>query len=519
MTDPRTPVLVGVAQYTQKTDPTRSLTAMQMVEQAARGALADTGARAGEAALIEALDTVLVVGFTVDAPDIAIGNLPKPTNPPRSLGKALGTRPKREIYTYMGGNTPQMAVNRLAQDIAEGTCEAAILSGAEFLNSYLKLARAGEDLAAWGVEDGTPGIVWGDPRPGTLDFETAHGLNFPVNTYPLFENAIRHVRGRTVEEHNAAIGRLFSPFSAVAARNPHAWFPTRRSPEEIATVTPDNRYVGFPYTKYMNAIIQVDQMAGLVMMSAGKARALGIPESKWVYLHGCADATDHFHVIERADFHSSPAIKAMGERAFAMAGWSVDDLDTIDLYSCFPSAVELACEALGLAETDPRGLTVTGGLPYFGGPGNNYVMHSIVSTVERLRASGKADARGLVTANGWYITKHAIGLYGTKPPAGPFEREAPAVLQAQIDRMPKADYVREPVGPARIETYTVVHDRKGPRMGLVMGRLQADDRRFVALTPDDDRTALQSLMDQDGIGRPGIVVSHDGGLRNVFTLA
>lgn len=516
MIDPRTPILVGVAQHTQKTDPAKSLTGIGMVEKAARGALADVAALVGDAALIQALDTVLVVGFTIDAPDVAFGSMPKATNPPRSLAKALGATPQREIYTHMGGNTPQMAVNRIAQDIADGTCDVALLAGAEFLNSYMKLIRNGGDLAPWGIDDGAPDIVWGDPRPGTMDIETAHGLNFPVNTYPLFENAIRHVRGRSFQEHGMAMGRLFSPLTAVAARNPLSWFPTKRSPEEIATVSPDNRYVGFPYTKYMNAIIQVDQMAGLVMMSVGKARTLGVPENKWVYLHGCADATDHFHVIERANFHSSPAIKAMGELAFGMAGWTVDDLDTMDIYSCFPSAVQIACEALGIAEDDHRGLTVTGGLPYFGGPGNNYVMHSIATTVERLRASGRTDARGLVTANGWYVTKHSIGLYGTKPPASPFNRQDPAILQAQINSMPKADYVREPSGPAVIETYTVVHDRKGPRMGIVMGRQQSDGRRFVAIAGDHDAAVLQDLMERDSMGRPGTVTSQDGGMRNDF---
>ncbi len=517
MTDPRSPILVGVAQHTQKTEPSQSLTAIGMVEKAARMALDDSAPAQGAAALAAALDTVFVVGFTVDAPDVPFGHLPKPSNPPRSLAKALGLNPRREIYSHMGGNTPQMAVNRLASDIAEGRSDAVLLAGAEFLNSYMKLIRAGADLSAWGADEEPPSEVWGDPRPGTLDIEMAHGLNFPVNTYPLFENAIRHARGRRLEDHMAALGRLFSPFSAVAASNPHAWFPTYRSPEEIATVTPDNRLVGFPYPKYMNAIIQVDQMAALVLTCVEKARDLGIPEEKWIYLHGGADAMDHFHVIERADFHSSPAIRGMGRRAFDMAGWHADDLDFIDLYSCFPSAVEIACQELGIAEDDPRGLTVTGGLPYFGGPGNNYVMHSITSMVERLRAAPKADARGLVTANGWYVTKHSLGLYGKQAPSAPFRREDPGVLQAEIDAGPKTAYVLEPEGPATIETYTVVHGRDGPRMAIVMGRL-GDGRRFVSTTPEDP-FIFDDLMARDSIGRPGIVTTAEGGLRNIFTPA
>ncbi len=512
--DPRTPVLVGVAQATQRTRPEDSLTALQMIEQVSRSALADAQPQTGVQTLTEALDTVLVVGFTIDAPDFPTDQ-PKPTNPPRSLSRALGIAPHREIYTYMGGNTPQMAVNRLAEDIAQGRTKAALLTGAEFLNSYMRLIRQGADLRAWGDDAGTPSEIWGDPRPGTADYETAHGLNYPVNTYPLFENAIRHARGRGVEEHMHALGRLFSPFTKVASENPHSWFPTYRSAEEIATVTEENRLIGFPYTKYMNAIIQVDMMAALVMTSVEEARRLGIPESRWVYLHGCADATDIFNVTDRINYHSSPAIRGMGARAFDMAGWSVDDLDHIDLYSCFPSAVEIGCAELGIAEDDPRGLTVTGGLPYFGGPGNNYVMHSIATMAERLRAA--PGTKGLVTANGWFVTKHSMGLYSTTPVTGGWQREAPSVLQAEIDAMARPEVILEPQGEGFIETYTVVHARTGPRMAIVIGR-KGDGRRFVATTPPDE-AILQDLMAQDSMGRPGHVTSAQGGMENIFTPA
>src|SRR5690606_18969108 len=111
-------------------------------------------------------------------------------------------------------------------------------------------------------------------------------------------------------------------------------------------------------------------------------------------------------------------------------------IDFFDLYSCFASAVQIGCAELGLSEDDPRGLTVTGGLPYFGGPGNNYVTHSISEMMRRLRANpGKF---GMVTANGNYVTKHSFGIYSTEPVQGTWQRENPATLQAELDRQPKA---------------------------------------------------------------------------------
>ena len=331
-----------------------------------------------------------------------------------------------------------------------------------------------------------------------------------MNVYPLFENAIRGAKGRDVPTHLKAMGKLFSPFSKVASENPYSWFPTYRSAEEIATPSEKNRFVGFPYTKYLNAVIEVDQAAALIMTSVAKARELGIPESKWVYLHGCADASEIWNVTERVNYYTSPAIRMIGKKAFAMAGLDVGDLTYIDLYSCFPSAVELACRELGIAEDDPRGLTVTGGLPYFGGAGNNYVMHSVATMLDKLRA--RPGAFGLCTGNGWYVTKHSAGIYSTKPTEGRWQREDPKSYQKEIDAEPHPAVVEKPEGRATIETYTVVMDRKGKRFGIVVGRLE-DGKRFLANTPDDDAT-LDWMMQEEMLGRAG-TVSDDGAEQSV----
>ena len=166
---------------------------------------------------------------------------------------------------------------------------------------------------------------------------------------------------------------------------------------------------------------------------------------------------------------------------------------------------------IGLKHDDPRGLTLTGGLPYFGGPGNNYVMHSIAVMMDKLRA--KPGTYGLVTGNGWYLTKQSTGIYSTAPPAKPFEREDPAVLQAQIDALPHPEIIEAPQGQATVETYTVVHKREGPFMAIVVGR-DASGRRFVANTPDDPAT-LAAMEASEQIGRTGTVTQV--GELNLFT--
>jgi acetyl-CoA C-acetyltransferase len=505
-----TPVLIGAGQFTSRAKPENSPSPLELLKIAAERAVSDAGL---SGSVLAELDALAVIAFSIDAPG-GLSKLPLPrlANPPASLARAVGASPGWSVYTETGGNSPQQAINVVCDRIAKGQAELALVTGAEFLGSLMKRLKGGLGFDGWGDEITEAPERIGDPRPGVTPQEAAHGLGYPVNTYPLFENALRARDGRSIEDHQKRLGALFSPFSKVAAANPEAWFPIERSAGELITVTDRNRMISFPYPKYLNAIMEVDQSAAVLIASLRKARELGVPEDRWVYLHGCADAADLWYPLERQNFHSSPAIRLTGERALGMAGIDLADIDIIDLYSCFPSAVQVAAEELGLALDDPRGLTVTGGLPYFGGPGNNYALHSIAEMMGRLRA--KPGAYGLCTANGWFLTKQSTGIYSTRPVEGDWVREPPSVIQARIDALPHPEIVERPTGPATIETYTVVHAREGVRMGIVVGR-DAAGRRFVAQTPDDPETLLD-LEAREGVGRTGTVGPHPDGVRNLF---
>ena len=508
--DGRMPVLVGCGDVTDTDTPAEpGRSPYDLIAQAARRALADTAAP-GMAADI---DTVAMIRSFADTSYRFATPFGSSINPPRSVAQRLGLNAARHIYSHSGGNMPQFLVNQFAESIARGEVRAALLCGGEALRTQHALEIAGA-AADWHEDPGgTPELI-GDARRGWSDHEELHRLRAAITMYPLFENALRGARGRTLERHQHAIGTLMARFAAVAAANPLA---TRRqgySAEQLITVNDKNRWIGFPYPRLMNAHAYNDQSAALVMTSVGTARELGIGPERWVFLHGCADAHDAWFVSQRHDFHSSPAIRAASRQALAMAGKTLDDIDLFDLYSCFASAVQIGCAEIGLAEDDARGLTVTGGLPYFGGPGNNYVTHSISEMMRRLRAS--PGAFGLVTANGNYVTKHSFGVYSTMPMAGVWRREAPAVLQAQLDVQPKPPFTETPQGAATIETCTVMHGRDGPEFAVVFGRLESTGERFIANLPDDS-AALWDLQNRESIGRPGQVM-HTAG-QNLFVPA
>ncbi len=489
MIDARTPVLVGVGQLTQRdVEPAAALEPLALMVEAARQAADDAGAGA---ALLARLDTIAVVNIL----SWPYGNAPG------LLGERLGAKPTECLYSTVGGNTPQWFVNETAAKIAGGTVDAALLAGAETVRTMARARRAHVALEWTSGGPGSPTTV-GETRDGTTSYEADHGLVLPTAIYPLFENALRAAAGRSIAEHQRYLGALMSRFAAVAAENPHAWFREPATADELMTVTPQNRYIGFPYPKRLNAIIDVDQSAAVLMTSVATARELGIPESRWVYVWGTGDAHDHWYVSDRVGYARSPAIREAGRQALTAAGVGIDAIEHFDIYSCFPSAVQLGRDALGIPVDDPRPLTVTGGLAYFGGPGNNYTMHGIAEICARLRAD--RDALGLVTGLGWYVTKHSVGVYGGRPKDGPFTREDPKTRQTVLDAEPSPAVVEKPEGRGRIETYTVLHDREGaPIRGLVIGLLD-DGRRFLANTPAD-RDVLEGLETREGVGLPGRV--------------
>lgn len=495
------PILVGVGQHTDREpDLANAMEPMEMMALAARRAQDDAEAKD----ILSKVDSVRVVNLFSW----------RYSDPPGLLAERVGASPAEKLYTTLGGNSPQWLVNETAEALASGQIRLALVAGAEAVLSTTRARREGVTLAWTPRAEGRPPMI-GDARPGGSEMEVQHGAAFPIAVYPMFDNALRAAKGRSIQEHQQHLGRLSASLAQVAVDNPYAWFRDGKSAEEIATVTDTNRMVGFPYTKYMNAIMDVNQGAALIMTTVGEARRLGIPQSKWVYLNGCADAIDIWLVTERVNYTTSPAIQRAGRRALEAADLTIDQIDYFDLYSCFPSSIQISRDMLGIPEDDPRSLTVTGGLPYAGGPGNNYTMHAIATIVERLRA--QPEAKGLVSALGWFITKHAIGVYSSTPNEGEWRRPDMTADQQEIDTMSHPELDDQPSGPATIEAYTVMHDRDGlPLSALIIGRLQ-DGRRFIS-NAEGGRSELESMTQTEMIGAAGRVRHDDAENKNLFVL-
>lgn len=487
MTDwTRVPVVVGAGQHTNRVeDPLAAPDPFELMVTAARRAAASAlgDGRAGD----------LLGGIThcymVHSLSLRHGD------PAQELAGRLGATHAEARVSGMGGNIPQWLVNRAAEQVAAGARPVVAVVGAEALATRRRAKRAGVKLD-WPGDGGWP-ETWPplEPDLGVHPAERAAGLEQATAMYALVETALAHGAGRDLDANRSAVGDLMSRLNAVAAGNPYSWFAARRSAAEITTVTPDNRMIFHPYPKYVNAVMDVDMAAAAVVTDAQTARDWGLGPDDVVYVRGWADASDIWYLSQRPRVEHSAALRAAAAAALQVSGLSLEDVDAFDLYSCFPSSVESAMEALGLGSEadDGRPLTLTGGLPYHGGPGSNYVTHAVANTFDWLRNGGGEHA--LVHGNGYYLTKHAVGVYSRRPPLEP---PAPdGALQARLDAAAEPVPIAPSLpGPATVVAYTVPYDRDGATLpGMVLA--QSDGRRVVALA---DPSLTHALVGADAVG-------------------
>lgn len=474
-------VVAGWGQVTQPRDQARDLKdPLGLMAEAAARSLKKIGSKG----LLTRLDGIMVVRpLSRHYPDAAA-----------QLARALGASPGFTHVSGIGGNSPQTLINMAAGMIAGQALDSVLIAGAE---AYVpREARVPNTQNA--LFKGIPDDYSGDDLVGFTGLENRHGMELPIHGFPLFETALWAASGLELRPYLMNIGRMWSAFSHTAAGHPYAWSRAPKTAEAIITPGPDNRPVAFPYTKFMTAFVTVDQGAAVILMSEDAARRY-LPKSRpKVYFLGGGYAEDRQRfMVQKSDFTASPPLKAAVGKALKRACTRLEDVDCFDLYSCFPCAVSIAKKMIRIADDDPRPLTLTGGLGFFGGPGNNYNLHAVATLAERIAAG--QSARGMVTALGWFMHKQAAGVYGSSPHGRDIGDDY---------RLDRADPLagEEPVfirdaftGMGTIDTYTIIYKPdQAPSHGVIYGTTP-DGERFVARTPNDPGLVAW-LMGKNRIG-------------------
>lgn len=504
---PNTPVIVAASQCVERLEdhakPPFS-SPIDLASQASYHALRDAGLPA------QSLDTIAVIRTFADATNAWQAPLGRSTNPPASVARRLDATPSHRLYSNAGGTEPVQIMMEMCREIARGAKRAVLLTGAEAIASERFAQRKGlEDDWQEEIEAPLDNREYRQRFASTQELRS--GMFLPAHYYALIENRQADDLNHTLAEHQRYMGQMLAPFSEIAARNPFSQHQRAYTVEELALPTTRNYPISLPYTKWLIAQDAVNQGAALVLTSVGYAREMGIDPARWIYIRSHASGAD-IPLSQRSDPARSNVMDAVLSQTLSRGECTVDELAMLDIYSCFPCAVHAACEALQLPTDGSRPLTVTGGLPYFGGPGNNYTMHALVETAIRMQFLDQSHT-AMVTANGGILSKHAAVLLtnATELAAHMNWREPDPSLDASV-----ADAVSYARQPARGEvlSYTVIVGRNAPDVSVVLART-AEGERFLASSQDEATAAALRL--HNPIGRHINVTTENDA--HSFTLA
>ncbi len=475
--DPRHPVIVGAAQRAVRSADAEPVA---MMVDASRGAFEHL-----PQTLVDAISSVRVVKGIWPYKD-----------PGTLVAQALALHIDETALTAMGGNATYDLVNHTAAQIADGSRDTTLICGAETMRTRRADYAAGRRSPYLDEHDGAaPSLFVGEDDDLVDDADSAAGVDHPVRFYALAETRIRHRRGESVVDHLDRIGALWASGAAVAATNPNAWIRTSPTATEITTPSPKNRMVSSPYPKLMTANINVDQAGAVVMTSYGSAVAAGVAHEQLVFLVSGSGAYEHPAIRERWELDRSVAFDSSAHRALDLAGVAIDDIEHLDLYSCFPSSVQLAQAHLGLGN---RPFTMTGGLTFAGGPFNGYCTQALAHAVEVLRGGSES---AFLHGNGGFFSKQSVLILSGASPSGPFRYER---TQDVVDASPRRRL--EPVvGQAMVEAATVLVDHDGHPAQTIIAALSEDGARAWATSTDP--AIAQRVLDTDVVGWTVDVVS------------
>lgn len=415
------------------------------------------------------------------------------SDPARLIADATGATAARTVLADIG-ILQQTLVGDACARIANGEIDCAIIAGGEAKFRQLQASIQQVDCPET-AQANPPDETMVPQAELWLDSETQAGLMMPVGFYAIIESALRFARGESVQANRDRIARRYVRFSEIAAQNPDAWKRDVLAMEHVRDAIGKNRMLAFPYTRAHNSEWNVDQAAALIFCSEKLADEIGIAQSQRVYPLASSESNHMLCLSQREQLHRAPGAEIALQAALQATGLTKDRFDLLELYSCFPAAVQVFADALGV--DDPRDLTVTGGMAQAGGPLNNYVFQATVRMVQLLRErSREKSANGLVSSVSGMLTKQAYGLWSTARPQQSF---AFIDVTEQVQEQSHAKTVLTHYnGPATVAGYTVLYSGDVPARAIVIADTPAGERVVVS---SEETATLQRMLGDECCGQ------------------
>lgn len=487
--DPRTPVIVGIGFHQERLDdPTQCVEPYQLMVRAVRNAAAD----AGRVELPNQFESISITQ-----------GMWQYRNPGRLVAAELGCPAAKTVVSDLG--VLQLTLlSELCRAIAAGEQQLGVITAGEAQYRALRSMSTQQPAPETEQSEETPppDVFLASRDPFCSDLEGQRGLNMPVELFAIIESSLRHAQGLDIETHRDRLAQLYSGFSEIAAANPHAW---RREPmpaDEIRNATGKNAMLAFPYTKRHCTQWNVNHGVAIIVCALGKAEQLGLDRRRWIFPVAAAESRHVVVLAQQRQLHSHAGTVLCGERALARAGLTPGDLTAAELYSCFPAAIQSFARDLRVEGVCP--LTVTGAMPFAGGPYNHFSLEGVARMVEVLRDGAPGPRAGLVANLSGIFGKQGCVVLSTVPNPAGYGFEDVTARAAELD--PPLPLDGDYAGPATIVGYTVVFMRDQPTHAVAICDT-AGGARTVGRT--DDRALLDAMTREEFCGRV-VTVSRDG---------
>jgi acetyl-CoA C-acetyltransferase len=476
MTARQVPVLVGAGTAMRREeDYTKALEPLDLMIEAVRKA----GADCGNPALLADVGRIAVPRGRW-----------RYRNPSGAIAAAIGAVHAQTVLSTVGVLQQSLIANA-CEDIANGTIDSAIIAGADGGYRILR-AKISGNRASEREQDDDPDVLLQPADELRHEAEAAAGLQMPVGLYALAESARRAQSGRSIDEHRAHLARLYARFSEIAAQNPDAWNREAKSAAEIMEAGRHNPMQAFPYTRFHCSTWNVDQAAALLLCTEAKADALGIAEAQRIYPVASAESGHMMPLSARADIAQCIGAQLAAEALYRETGIAPDEIDLVELYSCFPIAVECFAEAARIPAD--RDLTITGGMAFAGGPYNNYFFQATAKAAQLLKAGEGRNA--LLSCVSGIMTKQAFALWSVDRPHRSFTRLD--VTDEVAARSEQRDVLLDYIGTGIVAGCTVIHGRGGDNQAVLLIDTVEGQRAIVT---SEDPAVIASIETEEWVGR------------------
>ena len=468
-------VVIGVSAIQQKGDFENLDEALFLMDQAVKEALSDSGNKS----IKDHIDEIRIPkGFW------------RYRDPGKWIAKNNDFKNIPTTYVTKIGVLQQNLINEACQKIENGEINASIILGGEARYKQLRSVIEKKEYFETKLDENPDFYIKAkEDLYGDEELEELGAM--AVGYYATMETALRKNDNENIEEHQNNIASMYEEFSKVASNNEDAWLDHPYSKKEILETSKKNKMLAYPYNKLHCTSWNVNQSAALIICSEELANKLEIDNKKRVYPISSSENNHMIAIQQRPKLYESLGMIYAAKSINRMMEQLDIRLDAYDLYSCFPAAVKMFSKSLELGSESPK--TITGSMPYAGGPLNSFVIHSTVKMIQKIRA---LEARhGLVTGVSGMMTKQSFCVWGKE-----YQEQFifdDVTERAKLDEKPvELSNIAE--GEGEIIGYTIIEGSEHASKAVLY---LDDEKKHRKVVSSFDKNFINLLMEEEWVGK------------------